>query len=109
MSYQKLALTRLSSAFIQSARDKKQVDVGANLYIGGLDPDVDERILYDTFSAFGVLITAPKIMRDENGRSKGYGFISYDSFEASDAAIQAMDGQWLGGKYEFDTSAHSSR
>ncbi|CAK9152433.1 unnamed protein product [Ilex paraguariensis] len=37
-----------------------------------------------------------KIMRDpETGNSRGFGFISYDSFEASDAAIEAMNGQYL--------------
>ena len=35
-------------------------------------------------------------MRDpETGASKGYGFISYDSFEASDSAINAMNGNLL--------------
>lgn len=29
------------------------------------------------------------------GASKGFGFISYDSFEASDAAIESMNGQFL--------------
>ncbi|KAJ6288476.1 hypothetical protein OIU76_024464 [Salix suchowensis] len=48
------------------------------------------------FSAFGVIVTNPKIMRDpETGNSRGFGFISYDSFEASDAAIEAMNGQYL--------------
>ncbi|CAI5515960.1 unnamed protein product [Closterium sp. Naga37s-1] len=77
-------------------QDRRTVDVGANLFIGNLDPDVDEKVLYDTFSAFGVIVTNPKIMRDtESGNSKGFGFISYDSFEASDAAIEAMNGQYL--------------
>lgn len=31
--------------------------VGANLFVGNLDPDVDEKLLYDTFSAFGVVIS----------------------------------------------------
>ncbi|XP_027179592.1 splicing factor 3B subunit 4 [Coffea eugenioides] len=80
----------------KASQDKKSVDVGANLFIGNLDPDVDEKLLYDTFSAFGVIVTNPKIMRDpETGNSRGFGFISYDSFEASDAAIEAMNGQYL--------------
>jgi splicing factor 3B subunit 4 len=37
--------------------------VGANLFVGNLDPDVDERQLMDIFSKFGVLIASPKIMR----------------------------------------------
>ena len=35
-------------------------------------------------------------MRDpETGNSKGFAFINFASFEASDAAIEAMDGQYL--------------
>lgn len=80
----------------KASQDKKSVDVGANLFIGNLDPDVDEKLLYDTFSAFGVIVANPKIMRDpETGNSRGFGFISYDSFEASDAAIETMNGQYL--------------
>ncbi|MED6180647.1 hypothetical protein PIB30_011953 [Stylosanthes scabra] len=80
----------------KATQDKKSLDVGANLFIGNLDPDVDEKLLYDTFSAFGVIVTNPKIMRDpDTGNSRGFGFISYDSFEASDSAIEAMNGQYL--------------
>uniref|UniRef100_A0A2P2L6L4 Splicing factor 3B subunit 4 n=1 Tax=Rhizophora mucronata TaxID=61149 RepID=A0A2P2L6L4_RHIMU len=80
----------------KASQDKKSLDVGANLFIGNLDPDVDEKLLHDTFSAFGVIVTNPKIMRDpETGNSRGFGFISYDSFDASDAAIEAMNGQYL--------------
>ena len=35
-------------------------------------------------------------MRDpETGNSKGFAFINFASFEASDAAIEAMNGQYL--------------
>ncbi|KAK6922740.1 RNA recognition motif domain [Dillenia turbinata] len=75
----------------KASQDKKSLDVGANLFVGNLDPDVDEKLLYDTFSAFGVIVTNPKIMRDpETGNSRGFGFISYDSFESSDAAIERV-------------------
>ena len=64
-------------------------------YLGNLDPEVDEKLLYDTFSAFGVILTTPKIQRDpETGNSKGFAFINYASFEASDAAIEAMNGKY---------------
>lgn len=80
----------------KASQDKKSLDVGANLFVGNLDPDVDEKLLYDTFNAFGVVVTNPKIMRDpETGNSRGFGFVSYDSFESSDAAIEAMNGQYL--------------
>jgi splicing factor 3B subunit 4 len=80
----------------KASQDKKATDVGANIFIGNLDPAVDEKLLHDTFSAFGGIISTPKIMTDtDTGSSKGYGFISYDSFEASDLAIECMNGQYL--------------
>lgn len=78
------------------SQDKKLNEVGANVFIGNLDPDVDEKLLHDTFSAFGGIKGTPKIMRDPDlGTSKGFGFISFDAFEASDMAIECMNGQFL--------------
>ena len=78
------------------AAAQRNLDVGANLFVGNLDPEVDEKLIYDTFSAFGVILQIPKIMRDpSSGNSKGFAFINYASFEASDAAIDAMNGQYL--------------
>ena len=79
-----------------AAQDKRITEVGANLFIGNLDPEVDDKLLYDTFSAFGGITQTPNIACDpETGISKGYGFVSFDSFEASDLAIECMNGQFL--------------
>jgi len=80
----------------KASAHQKNLDIGANLFIGNLDPEVDEKLLYDTFSAFGVILQVPKIMRDtETGGSKGFAFINFASFDASDAALEAMNGQYL--------------
>ncbi|CAM9324725.1 unnamed protein product [Chrysoparadoxa australica] len=80
----------------KASQDRKATDCGANLFLGSLDPDVDEKLLYDTFSAFGFVSQQPKIMRDpDTGESRGFGFVSYDNFEASDLAIECMNGQYL--------------
>ncbi|KAI3505995.1 hypothetical protein L1887_28348 [Cichorium endivia] len=80
----------------KASQDNESLDVGANLFVGNLDLDVDEKILYDTFSAFGVTVTNPKITRDpEAGNSHEFRFISYDSFEVSNATIESMNGQYL--------------
>ena len=93
-----LALTRLYGRALKlnkSGRDKQSLDVGARLFIGNLDPECDDRMLHDTFAAFGYLVGAPKVMRDEQGRSRGFGFVAFDSFEAADMAIETMNGQFL--------------
>lgn len=46
-----------------SADKQKTVEVGAELFVGNLDPMVTEQTLYDTFGRFGSLISAPKVIR----------------------------------------------
>lgn len=45
----------------QASAHNKNLDVGANIFIGNLDPEIDEKLLYDTFSAFGVILQTPKV------------------------------------------------
>jgi len=45
----------------QASSHQKNLDIGANIFIGNLDPEVDEKLLYDTFSAFGVILQTPKV------------------------------------------------
>lgn len=79
----------------KATKDREnQEEYFANLFIGNLDPEVDEKMLHDTFSAFGCVLTA-RVMYEETGKSRGYGFVAYDTFESSDAAIEAMNGQFL--------------
>ena len=41
--------------------DKKTLDVGANLFISNLAPEVDEDALKTTFMAFGQFACEPKV------------------------------------------------
>lgn len=98
----------------KASSDKKQIEVGATLFVGNLDPGVDEKVLYDTFSAFGVLTQTPKVARDESGLSRGFGFVSYDNFESSDAAKATMNKQFLMNKeinvdYALKKDGHGER
>lgn len=71
------------------------LEIGAKLCVRGLDPAVDENMLNSHFSQFGKLAVPPKVVRDENAVSKGIGIISFQSFEASDAALKAADGSFF--------------
>jgi splicing factor 3B subunit 4 len=82
----------------KASQDKRTQEVGANIFVGNLHDDVDEKMLKDVFSAFGVVLST-KIMRNpESGSSKRYGFVSFDNFDSSDAAINTMNGQFISGK-----------
>lgn len=79
----------------QGNDSKPAISVGARLFVKNLSPLVDEKYLKDTFSRFGNLIETPSIVKDENGVSKGHGFIEYDDFDSSDTALAKMDGTLL--------------
>lgn len=36
----------------KASQDKRQLDVGANVFIGNLDPDVDEKLMVGRFSPY---------------------------------------------------------
>lgn len=42
----------------KAAQDKRTLEVGANLFIGNLDAEVEDKLLFDTFSSFGNLLSA---------------------------------------------------
>eukprot|EP00998_Keelungia_sp_KM082_P005915 NODE_219_length_2278_cov_98.180381_g213_i0.p1 GENE.NODE_219_length_2278_cov_98.180381_g213_i0~~NODE_219_length_2278_cov_98.180381_g213_i0.p1 ORF type:complete len:670 (+),score=161.85 NODE_219_length_2278_cov_98.180381_g213_i0:78-2087(+) len=62
-----------------------------NLYIKNLDDTVDDDKLRQEFEGFGTIISA-KIMRDESGNSKGFGFVSYREQDAATKALE-MNGR----------------
>ena len=49
-----------------------------NLFCKNLDPNLSSNDLFDQFKRFGHIVSA-RIMRDENGHSRGFGFVSYQS------------------------------
>ncbi|KAG6793267.1 hypothetical protein POTOM_002465 [Populus tomentosa] len=95
---------KLGSLARQSISQKGQVPMvsmlntircmsSSKLFIGGLPWSTDDHTLKEAFSGYGEVIEARVIMDRETGRSRGFGFVSYDSSESASEAQSAMDGQ----------------
>ncbi|KAG6865946.1 hypothetical protein C0991_010201 [Blastosporella zonata] len=68
-----------------------------NLFCKNLDPAIDSNDLFSYFRQFGQIVSA-RVMRNENGESRGFGFVSYQSPSQANAAMHAMNGAQLGTK-----------
>ncbi len=68
------------------------------LYVGNIPWNTSEDDLRNKFSEFGsvdeVLIIKDKI----SGRSKGFGFVTFNNDDEADAAMNALNGQQFNGR-----------
>jgi polyadenylate-binding protein len=79
---------------------------GVNLYVKNLDEQVDENRLKEEFMPFGQLASV-KLMVDEVGRSRGFGFVCFSAPEEASKAIAELNGKLLFGKPLY--VAHAQR
>lgn len=70
-----------------------------SLWVGDLSPDVDDYGLYKTFASRYESIRTAKVIMDNSGFSKGYGFIRFASEEEQKHCLAHMNGfKGLGSK-----------
>ena len=67
-------------------------------FTGGLSWGVDDERLRRAFEEFGE-VSSPKIIVDrETGRSRGFGFVTFQTEDEAAAAMRALDGKDLDGR-----------
>lgn len=69
-----------------------------NIYVGNLPYSIDRDELKETFAAFGDVATARIVTDRETNRSKGFGFVEMPNDAEARQAIEALNGQDLGGR-----------
>ncbi|KAF7394070.1 hypothetical protein HZH68_010889 [Vespula germanica] len=69
-----------------------------HIFVGDLSPEIETETLKEAFAPFGEISNC-RIVRDPTTmKSKGYAFVSFVKKSEAEAAIAAMNGQWLGSR-----------
>jgi polyadenylate-binding protein len=87
----------LRDRFEQLKQERQKKYAGVNLYVKNLSDETDDEKLMSEFAKFGA-ITSAKIMRDATNKSKGFGFVCFQSPEEATKAVTAMNGCMLDSK-----------
>ena len=67
------------------------------LYVGNLSYDVTKNDLQDAFAQHGTVQEVNVVMDKITGKPRGFAFVTMDTKESADAAIQALNGaDWHG-------------
>lgn len=72
--------------------------MGKKLFVGGLAWATDDSSLSKAFEEYGTIEEAKVITERDSGRSRGFGFVTFDTEENAVAAQKAMDGQEMDGR-----------
>ena len=68
------------------------------LFVGGLSWDTTDDGLRQAFASYGEITEAKVITDRDTGRSRGFGFVTFDQDEDAKTAISKMNGMNLDGK-----------
>ena len=72
--------------------------MSSKLFVGGLSWDTNDQSLAAAFEAFGALTEAKVISDRDTGRSRGFGFVTFEAPADAAKAIAEMDGSTLDGR-----------
>jgi heterogeneous nuclear ribonucleoprotein A1/A3 len=68
------------------------------VFVGGLSWGTGDEGLLAAFEKFGSVVEAKVIFDRDTGRSRGFGFVTFEDSGAAQNAIQQMDGKTLDGR-----------
>ncbi|XP_010908819.1 polyadenylate-binding protein 7 isoform X2 [Elaeis guineensis] len=81
----------LRQLFEEKREEQLRKNMASNVYVKNIDDDVDDDALREHFSQCGNIISA-KVMCDDKGISKGFGFVCYSKPEEASRAVNTLHG-----------------
>ncbi|XP_028835403.1 polyadenylate-binding protein 1-like [Denticeps clupeoides] len=88
------------------SRKEREAEFGArakeftNVYIKNFGEDMTDEKLKEIFGKYGPALSI-RVMTDENGKSKGFGFVSFERHADAQKAVDDMNGKELNGKLVY--------
>ena len=79
-------------------KNEESKDMSNKLFVGGLSWNTTSEALEQAFSAYGDVIEAKVVTDRESGRSRGFGFVTFQDDEGATRAIEELDGSALDGR-----------
>ncbi|KAI7997563.1 Polyadenylate-binding protein 7 [Camellia lanceoleosa] len=79
--------------------DVRKSGIG-NVFVKNLNESIDNAQLQEMFQEFGNIVSC-KVVVSDDGRSKGYGFVQFDSEQSANASIEKLNGFNNGGKHMY--------
>lgn len=79
-------------------REKGTATMATKLYVGNLAWSTSSEGLRSIFEQYGSVTDAVVVTDRETGRSRGFGFVTYDDAAAADSAVSGLDGKPLDGR-----------
>lgn len=72
--------------------------MGKKLFVGGLSWDTDDQGLRRAFAQFGEIVEAKVVTDRDSGRSRGFGFVTFQDDQAAEDARAQMNGSTIDGR-----------
>ena len=82
----------------KAALREKTRDMSKKLFVGSLSWDTNDEGLRNAFSPHGEISEAIVISDRDSGRSRGFGFVTFEEDEAAEKAVAALNGTELDGR-----------
>ena len=92
----RVQMDEITAAFNTVMKDDTDVTSteSVNLYVKNFGEELNDGQLYDLFKMYGTIVSHA-VMKNPDGKSKGFGFVAFDSSQAAESAINGLHGYAL--------------